>query len=170
MRTIAILLLVAASSVVMAEDDFIPVPEWEWVEVVNSVLQKYSNGSRQLGPGETCGIEYSGKLVELSAEAGTVLVRYSAPGISIGTSCPDGVRFLISRTQLDSMTAAYIEVAHAKTERLNLIARLKERAGAASDDADLDQRILDRADEIIRNTARTLQPPTDSDAEGAGHE
>lgn len=124
MKIIMTLLLVAASNVATAEEEFFLVPEWDWVEIVNFAQREFSNGSQQIGPRDTCGIEYGGELHPVSSEGDVVLVEYKAPGFPMGTPCPSGVMFLTSWARLDEMTEQYVDETAKRLEKERLVMRL----------------------------------------------
>ncbi len=105
------------------------VPEWEWVDPVNFPLrQEFSNGSREMSEGDSCGIKKGGQIDVLSSEDGTLLVLYGAPGKPMGTPCPSGTMFLTSREHFDTFEPRFIAELVRLGERDALIKRLMAKA------------------------------------------
>ena len=85
------------------------IPSWQWVKIVNKkpVTQRFSNGSRQLTAGGTCGVEFGGLITVAEIRGEDLLVEYAAPGNPAGTRCPSGVQFLVSKSDFATMNAQY---------------------------------------------------------------
>lgn len=85
------------------------ISKWMWATVENKkpLTQRFSNGDSKLRVGETCGVEFGGSIIVVGIEGENLLVEYFAPGDPMGTPCPSGVRFLISKISFAAMNEEY---------------------------------------------------------------
>lgn len=99
------------------------IPGWKWVQVVNGepVTQRFSNGSRQLVAGETCGVEFGGLITVVEIRGEGLLVEYTAPGNPVGTPCSAGVRFIVSKADFAAMTEQYAAIRNAVQAEKELV-------------------------------------------------
>lgn len=102
------------------------IPDWKWVDVVNKkpVTQRFSNGSRKLAAGETCGVEFGGLITVVEIHGENLLVEYTAPGNPVGTPCPSGVQFIVSKSDFAAMNGQYAETRDAIKAEKELVKRL----------------------------------------------
>lgn len=86
-------------------DQTVEVPEWRWVDVVNTtgITQRFANGERTLKFGDACGIKEGGILTVRGFDGDWVLVSYQAPSPQIGTPCPTGTVFFIHHEDLANL-------------------------------------------------------------------
>jgi len=81
------------------------VHNWEWVYCMNpeGIMQHYSNGNSMLSPGDSCGIEENGTIKIVAEIKNYYLVEYKSPEKQLGTPCPSGTLFLISKEKYNGM-------------------------------------------------------------------
>jgi hypothetical protein len=106
--------------------DTAKIPGWEWVNVMNPdpVRQNFSGSAKYLGYGETCGIEMGGTVKVVGIDGDRVLLVYAAPGNPIGTPCPSGVMFFMSKENFSKMTAQYKMVCQSRDAKKDLVKKL----------------------------------------------
>jgi len=101
------------------------IPDWQWVQNINSIRQRFSNGTYILQAGETCGVEFGGFITVVGIRSGNnLLVEYTAPGNPEGTPCPSGTRFIISRPEFMNMTRQYVAIRDATLAEKALVRQL----------------------------------------------
>jgi hypothetical protein len=106
--------------------DTAKVPGWEWVNVMNPepTQQNFRGSSKNISYGEACGIEMGGTVKVVGIDGDRVLLIYAAPGNPIGTPCPSGVIFFMSKENFSKMTAQYLKVCQAKDDEKKLVKKL----------------------------------------------
>ncbi len=102
----------------------LPVPSWQWVDVQNSAVQRFRDGTQLLQRDDTCGISEGGKIKILGflSDQETALLSYTAPRPQVGTPCPSGVIFLSDSKKLKNYSEAYESVL---TKRAALVAAIQ---------------------------------------------
>lgn len=121
-----------ADTTTMAVGDQEVIPDWEWVNVVNKfpVMQHFRNYGTPLAAGETCGVEAGGVITVREIQGDKLLLDYTAPGQPLGTRCPSGIQYFISRDDFYVMRGMRME-----THRLGNNLLLYSIALRASDSA-----------------------------------
>jgi hypothetical protein len=111
---------------VIKKGDTAIVGKWDWIDVQNlhPVTQKFSNGQKPLVAGDTCGIEEGGVVTVIGVEGDRVLVRYKAPGSPMGTRCPSGVIFFVSKDTFLGMSETYKQVMLQKENERLIVEKL----------------------------------------------
>ena len=130
MPCVILVLALSVSPLVLAEEikkgDTQTVPDREWVDVVNPkpVEQKYRGSTKDLKRGDTCSIQKGGKVTVIGIDGDRVLVRYTSPAPSIGTPCPSGVLFFVSKDKFQDMTPRYSEITAQEKREINTVKEL----------------------------------------------
>jgi hypothetical protein len=101
------------------------VPNWDWIDVMNPVpVKQICQGKREIGYGETCGIQKGGTVKVVGIDGNRLLVIYEAPGESVGTPCPSGVVFFISKNNFSKMTSEYQKACQVENYEKKLVKNL----------------------------------------------
>jgi len=102
------------------------IPGWKWVDVANKnpITQRFSNGSKKLVVGETCGVEFGGLITVAEVRGENLFVEYTAPGNPAGTPCPSGVQFIVSKTNFATMNGQYTATRDSIQAEKELVKRL----------------------------------------------
>ena len=110
-------------------DQTIRVPKWKWVNVVERVESNYTNGPAMLEKGESCGIQEGGELrvLSFSPDSSAALVENLTGGP--GTSCPTGVKFVISAEELAGFDDLYEENLRLEGIQDNLVDQILSDTG-----------------------------------------
>jgi len=105
------LLVLSTSAQAQNIGDTATVPGWRWVDVANtrSVTQHFAGSDRELIYGDTCGIESGGTVDVIAVDDERLLLSYTAPSAQLGTPCPSGVVFFVSKDEFLGMTQKYDE-------------------------------------------------------------
>ena len=82
------------------------VPAWQWVDLIEPVMNSYSNGRSET---DHCGIKMGGEVevLHFTKDETQALVEYTSPGDDLGTPCPSGAKFFLNVSQLNTMNTEY---------------------------------------------------------------
>lgn len=85
------------------------IPHWSWVTVINKkpITHRFANGNFPLVAGDECGVEGGGRITVTEVRGDSLIVTYSSPGNPLGTPCPSGAQFVVSRDDFAAMSGQY---------------------------------------------------------------
>ena len=109
-------------------EQVLPIPGWQWVNVIRRIENQYSNGTAMLEVGKSCGIQAGGELKILGFTPDNQLALAENLTGGPGTPCPAGVIFFISVEELASFEEHYAAVTQERQEIDELVELILSRS------------------------------------------
>lgn len=98
------------------------VPNWQWVNIHQSIVQRFVGFVTRADNRDICGIEAGNMVTVVKVLGDSLLVEYSSPdGHPLGTSCGDGTRFVLAKSDLATMTERYNATQEAERREKELV-------------------------------------------------